>query len=269
MLHRQLLGEVGMASRARLLSCKGKNAGAWLLAIPMDQSSVLPNAAYRTAFRLRLGLPPVDVMPVRCHCGYDLSRDHYHHLSCNREKATTVNHRHDLIVDAIFFWSRRAGSVALKEPEDLDHRDERRADLLITMSCGEILTDVVVRHPNAPSLVSRAAQAPLAAALDAEQYKRARYGDMAESMGAAFSAFAVETYGAFGPQAAELVERIAAYARISDCWPSKSVLTGLTNAVAMAIQKGNARVLATGIKRSRAALRTGYGRSARIARASG
>jgi hypothetical protein len=203
--HRQLLDCATMGSRAQLLSCKGKNAGTWLLAIPMCQSTMLPNAAYRSAFRLRLGLPPVDEMPVRCHCGFDLDSDPHHHLSCNREKATTVNHRHDLIVDAIFFWARRAGCVVLKEPEDLDDRDERRADLLITMTTKEILADVVVRHPCAPSLVSQAAQAPLAAALDAERYKAARYRETAENMGAVFSAFAVETYGAFGPQAAELV----------------------------------------------------------------
>jgi hypothetical protein len=208
-------------------------------------------------------------MPIRCFCGDDLSNDPYHHLSCSKEKATTVTHRHDLVRHAIEGWIKRVGGSAWAEPEHLHYEDGRRADLLITMAHQQVLTDVVVRHPTAPSTVAKAAQEQLFVAKEAEKRKETRHKPTADRIGAAFSAFAVESYGAFGPQAAALVDRIAAYADTTSKWASVAVRSNLINAVAVAVQKGNAIILASGLQRSRESFHGGHDRRARGRRRAG
>jgi len=50
----------------RVASLTGPGSGAFMSAVPTERALTLPDAAFRHAVRLRLGLPPCDRMPQRC-----------------------------------------------------------------------------------------------------------------------------------------------------------------------------------------------------------
>ena len=62
--------------RARLLSCSGPHA--WIQAVTSDPELLLTNQQFQLASRLRLGVPPLDLMPSHCACGSDFSSDCNH-----------------------------------------------------------------------------------------------------------------------------------------------------------------------------------------------
>jgi hypothetical protein len=209
-----LLTQGTASDRARLLSCQGKFSGAWLTALPMDSSTRISSFDYRLAMRLRLGLPPSDAMPARCACGDLLKNDQIHFLSCNLLRRTCINFQHNRIVQTIHAWILRAGGTSLVEPTHLSLRDNSRPDLRVTLGDRNFLVDAVCCHPTAPTHVS-AGQAPLGTALQAVTGKNARYTDMACEQGATFIPFAVETYGAFAPDACNFIRDIADHAENS------------------------------------------------------
>jgi hypothetical protein len=74
----------------------------------------------------------------------------------------------------------------------------------------DLLADVVVSHPLAPSHRRRAATGgPNAVAVARARKKHKKYDNIAARHGATFFAFATETSGGLVPEAMELLERIA------------------------------------------------------------
>ena len=66
----QLLDETSAADRARLRSCAGKYAGAWLNCIPKLALFRMSPADFRACLRLRLGLEQLCIRTdVKCRCG--------------------------------------------------------------------------------------------------------------------------------------------------------------------------------------------------------
>ena len=77
-----------------------------------------------------------------------------------------------------------------------------RPDLEIIVSGRSLLVDVAVVHPAAPGRKSVTA---LAATRDIERNKEAKYRNVALGRGVKFLAFVVESYGALGNQAEEVL----------------------------------------------------------------
>ena len=109
--------------------------------------------------------------------------------------------------------------------------------------------DVAVVHPSAPS---RRSLTPLAATRDIENAKAAKYSLVASERGARFMAFIAESYGALGKQAMELLKLLD---KILDRAPARPFeLSGraVMEALAVALQRGNAFVSHLGSARARA-----------------
>ena len=52
-----------LTTHSRLLSVAAPGASTWVAATAFDATTTIPNDAYKSAARLRLGLPPRDIMP--------------------------------------------------------------------------------------------------------------------------------------------------------------------------------------------------------------
>ena len=67
----------------------------------LHSSLVIPDHDFEIAWRLRIGVIPMDGLPTLCKCGAHMSEPlgHYDHaLSCNLAKKTTMYFRHNLIL---------------------------------------------------------------------------------------------------------------------------------------------------------------------------
>ena len=136
--------------------------------------------------------------------------------------------------------------------ESRSFKDDRvRPDLEIILADRVVFVDVAIAHPACPS---RGATAPLGAARSAEGTKRGKYSPLAARHGATFLAFAVETYGAFGPQAEQVIRLIISHGARFSFGPRGSRGRGLpAQLVAVAIQKGNSLVARCGSLAARSA----------------
>jgi hypothetical protein len=246
------LAAASRRSQARILSLRGRHAGAWLTTLPTNQATTMHDEAFRIAMRFRLDLPPAERMPRWCACGYDLREDPWHHLSCQKLKATTITHRHDMVVQCSALWIKRAGGAAMVEPRQLDRSSNCHPDIDAVCGARRTLVDVTVCHPTAPSYVQLGlGLAALGTAKRREQDKHRKYDAMATRLNTRFCAFAVETYGAFGEEAQQFCKDVASFATLScTTWPWKAVQRGMVNAISIAVQQGNAVAVLRGLQRS-------------------
>ena len=114
----------------------------------------------------------------------------------------------------------------------------------------QILVDVMVRQPLAPSLLHHAGRAQGVLA-EAERSKRRRYERLTRARGMEFVPFSLETTGAFGEDALRLIREIAGFAHAtSPDLRRGAVLSSIVAAVSVAVQRGNALATSTGMQRS-------------------
>ena len=97
--------------------------------------------------------------------------------------------------------------------------------------------DATIIHTCAPSHLHASAIAARAAAAVAESHKTQKYADLGDRYD--FRPIGVETLGAFGPQALELVESLVA--RIHAQTGESGARSRIYRRLAAAVQAGNAR----------------------------
>ena len=251
----RLYQEADGVTRARMLSSAGYGAGAWLTAVPTETALTMSDESYQLAWRLRLGIPPYDDLPERCgskDCLASLRTDAYHYLSCVYVRRTAVTTRHDHLVRLFASMAREAGAFAIVEPSF----DGARPDGEIcwaTWSTRRDLVDVSVIHPTAASYV-RAAQTQLGAAKVRETQKKTRYADLAESSHCNLVPLVFETYGALSQCCQDFVAQLnTAFLSAPGAEDLRDQRSVILQRLSVALQSGNARVLAEGRQRSLAA----------------
>ena len=128
------------------------------------------------------------------------------------------------------------------EPVGVSERDSRRFDG-VTVAAYEsgrpLACDATIIHTCAPSHLKIAVSAAGAAAAAAESHKRMHYSDLNGRFD--FRAVGLETLGAFGPQAIELVESLVS--RVRSQTGDLCARSRITRRLAAAIQAGNARTI--------------------------
>lgn len=243
-----LFQEASSESRARMLSCAGAGAGAWITAIPTSSELVMLDSAYQFAQRLRLGLPPSDALPDKCACGSRVASYPNHFLVCQLLKASGATARHDRVVRVFAAVAREAGAVVDVEPRT----DGDRPDAEITWPDAIDLVDVSVTHAGASALNHGAAREPLRAAGVRERRKLARYANLASGLNVKFVPLVLETYGALAERTQDYVRKLS-LARVSRPegrdLPDQSGV--IMQRLAVALQTGNARVQEDGLRRAR------------------
>ena len=234
---------------ALLNSTSVKDAGRWLTVVPSQPEFELRNPHFETAAKIRLGIKPADTLltfPNRCPLCHRPTHidDVLHCLSCIAFRRNSITFRHDLVVSAINSYAHRSCITTEVEPRRLSIDSRKKPDLKLFIDNTVTLADITVRHPTAVSHLSTSASAPLATLKAAEREKTRKYCQMAKENNAKFIPFAVETYGAIGDGARELIRLIANAAYNSSAvYSAKTIEQGLLSAVAIAVQRGNAIVI--------------------------
>ena len=243
-----------LRDQQRLVSSSANKAGAWLNSIPSSPELVINDADFILAVRHRLGLPCAEELPIMCACEkVALADDVSHFHSCQKQKRTSITARHDFIVRALAKLFRRVGAVVHIEPR-IYGSERLRPDLDITFPDQSFMVDVAVTHPTAPS---RQQATPLAAASHVEHTKSAKYNALARRRATTFLPFVMESYGAYGAQAEQVLKILSSKAKNSVITlPSGvgSFAEYAARTLSLALQKGNALVARRGATEAWAAV---------------
>ena len=213
---------------ARVRSCAGPGAGAWLLTVPAHKGLELDNSTFLTACLLRLGLPlPPALTASACVCGAELDPYGDHLFCCKRGKER--HFRHDVLVEE---FRRIMSEVKLPAESEVTLRrlrvfphnvdpDEKRMDLYWVEEGKGRLGDVTVAHPtrddstNENRKVNRAnGRRDGRAGMDADAKKKRKYGSAARAGGHDFTAVPVETFDRWSAATASLLRRLARRLRV-------------------------------------------------------
>ena len=249
---------------ARLRSCGGPGAAAWLTVTPTTPDLTLPDSLYRIACRVRMGhqvigtnvtCQNIDRNGVTCKHVFDQQGDHAH--TCKRGK--NIHKRHDnqrRMISKILRENRIGAEEEVRVPEwDRVNRSGyvKRAVLDIRVEGGPggpvKYIDTRVTHPTGGTNQTIAAATNGAAALRSEQSKITRYSSDVIPL-------VCETYGRWGAratrwwrdlarQAAEADpqlrshERLATAGLLSHWWGRTSVALQRANAEAVLSAKGH------------------------------
>jgi hypothetical protein len=244
--HALLLEKANQRNRARLRAVSQKNAGSWLLAMPIETLGLRIRPEEMRCLLLRhLGLP-LSGSPRSCPRCHTQELDVYgdHAISC----ATGGDriHRHDALRDRLHGFISAAGLTATVEERNIVASSSRRpGDIFIrnwTMGRPAAL-DVTVTSPLQASLVSRAAEIDGAAANVRETSKDVKNAEACDEAGVDFIPLAVETFGGWAPQARAAIKKIAGYWGARKGRPREKAVNEVHQTLSVTLQRGNAAMM--------------------------
>jgi hypothetical protein len=236
--------------RAIISSASGPGASRWISALAPALPLRMTNAQVVEAFRFLLDLPTaVDTTMGRvCICGDPIGDLHHYH-TCMRAASGSWTVRHNYVVEVLQRYLTEAGLTPLREEpfhETADLSQFCKPDLAYVVGGNLVFLDVSITHPAAGSAVARASRRAGAAAREREQEKLRRYTAAQRLHHATVVPFVLETYGAMGRMAQKCVRRIARYAADYAGKSYRPFLAGMIAEIAMALQRGNGRVIEQG-----------------------
>jgi hypothetical protein len=254
----ELAHSTGEEDRARILSCRHKESGAFLNAIPKLPFFRLSPVDFRIALNLRLGRPQ-SCIPRRqlCLCGDAVDPRGYHYLTC--KYGGHLISRHNNLVTVGHAMVRASGtfsSVSGLQTHLEGHlgRDGKRLipDQL-AHEWGEdglhTLFDYAVCHPCASSYVGQAASTSGAAADNRQRRKRDKYAGACSHEGFNFRAPIFETFGAYSAHMGQFMTEAQQRAanQLPDgtihTWTSAKFSQYYRQRFSVSLQRGNAKAI--------------------------
>jgi len=241
----------GPDMRVLLQATSAKASYAWLLAVPQqdcEDDLTLDNTDLRIALALRLGTSPAHPDLAKhlgmCPCERVCLADNPSHALACKHNQGFVTQRHDQVVATLARYARIAELPCKMEPSgtELQGQPHNKPDLRITLANKRTYVDARIVNCLAPSNRARALT-QLAVADKAAKDKTTKWAPKANAVGATFVPFVAETPGGLHKQAVGLIKAIAAACSDYAMYSRLEMLTTLTQAVAVAIQRGNARIL--------------------------
>ena len=219
-LQKQHFDSVSVEGQARLNSCGGEGASAFLVACPGPQTT-MNNEDPRATILRRLGAEDSQLTTEEetCLCGKPASK--YHLETCKYRSAIAT---HDTMVRTVNDVAREAGcTVSLKEPRGIFEDGQGGPDGLVVQSLlGTVghfgqgrarderyVYDATIIHPLQPALLKAGQGRPLTAAKHAEQEKRKKYQERATAVHLGFKAFAFESFGAMGSELVDFLRQLS------------------------------------------------------------
>jgi hypothetical protein len=195
--------------RACTLSQKNSCSNCVHNTIPTINNNALPPAAQRSTNKLRTRtlILPTNV----CVCG-SCTLNPSHALSCKKLRGRFV--RHDVIVSLLASMLRAAGFVARAEVMVVDGTS-MRMDIVVTLPTEVLWIDVSIINPEMATYLGKAKCAHQLR----EQEKIYKWEKHATTAGASFFPFVMETYGALGERADNLLLTIAQKAQQAYPYP--------------------------------------------------
>lgn len=254
-----------LADKARIVACRVKRSGTWLTVFPASYDLTLLDTHYALAFRLRLGLPPQDDLPLTCKCGTLLAPDPNHFLSCKLFRRTIITTRHDLILHSLVTFIRATSAAVYVEPKFFGQNEgggRLRPDAQVFLPSETSTLDVSITHPSSPSYALQGSKSPLALAKLRESFKHSKYDGQAISERAKFYPFVMETFGGFGKEALAFIKKISIlHSEHSSVQVHRNACSSrIIRTLSILLQRGNARAQMVGAQTAReaAGLLCGY-----------
>jgi hypothetical protein len=154
-----------------------------------------------------------------------------------------ANTRHNEVADVLQHTALLLGAQAKREVQGLVRKSKLRPDLQIFFPGRMLLTDIVVSHPITASRVQKRGSSTKTAQLD----KRTKYSSVSAQLGAELLPFSVATYGGLADDAMKLVQALGEEGEEAmGAWSKEEIIRYTLSVTAVAIQRGNARVMLAG-----------------------
>jgi hypothetical protein len=240
---------------SRILASSAPGAGTWLCASAFSAETIIPSVHYQLAARLRLGLPPKDIMPLNCYSCHQYSprslslveKDEWHFMHCMEgHGGREITLRHHQVVRVVKKYAELAGAQVIIEPHHVFSESNKRPDLQIIMNHKCYLLDIAITNPTAPTNVSNG-QTLLGQASAYEKIKTRKYDELARAQHSDFIPFVIETYGGIGGKAQQFLSELSVFAHDHlTTYSHFDVVSGLRYAMACSVQRGNALIALAG-----------------------
>ena len=181
--------------------------------------------------RLAAGLDPTEHLQPQCDlCGESIVANHdlanpraaqpWHALTCTMLKRCAITTRHNAALNLLCKFARTHGVLCRQEPKDNAHLVP---DGEFHLPLSTALIDVSGTHPHAATYRVNAVRSTGATVRTREAYKRNKYNAYAESAGADFVPFVLDTYGYIGKEGLDFVDRIISQSSLAS--PSAYAMT--------------------------------------------
>ena len=258
----------GAQAAARIRSCSGGAASAFLEALPTTHDLRIANSAMAWELRLRLG---IQIMPLnnagrRCACGAALrgAQDADHALVCDKQSGVRTL-RHDNLNKVWCGVARCAGVASAVEPKlrmlqmqpgvrrHEEAREDARGDALLAMSDGMLVIDVNVVHAPAQKYVEGTVLRGSSSAVDgaaaamAEDNKASEYRHDVDGGAYAWEPVVMESCGRLGKGAMRVLNRLALVAAESDGVEKHVFVQRAQQVLSVARVRGNALIWKGGL----------------------
>jgi hypothetical protein len=233
--------------QARIRSASDRNASQWLTTLPLVPELTMTDEEFAAAVCFRIGAV---AKVANCACGQlidDSHFDHAHH--CRLVGKGAYNIRHDLVLKALQRMANRTGAYveveySSKRPH---HQPRQRPDALFSGLRLNLLTDVAIATPTAPSHAKRSAGTTLAAAKKIEKAKITKYSAYATREECELVPFVLESYGAWGTEAERVIGKLSDMVRRfsdiddgGDQMVQQRFMNDCRRNISVALQRGNA-----------------------------
>ena len=155
--------------------------------------------------------------------------------------------RHNAVLHILARWIKNIGGFApTVEPSKIgpDRKKRTRADLDAIIAGLRFISDVSIVNPLAASHLS-SAQSMMEAAEKRAKSKAEKFADLNQF--GKFFPMVVETTGGMHKDFAVAIKEIIRASMRSGLWAPRDVVHGIRASVAVAVQRGNASMVATGL----------------------
>ena len=246
-----LLNSCSLADKARLLSVSSPHASAWISVVPSSSLGLhLDPNEFQTAVKWWLGVNhpsfSSDGNPMVCplcpNCALDPLG--YHCVTC--KSGGDVPTRHNTLRNAVHSTFERAGLSAHLEVGcgwGKDNARTRPADILVTnWDCGTSAAfDITVTSPLNSLNMLEAGMYQGVSAKSAEHRKHTENDPKCVALAWRCIPLAVESYGAWGPEASKAFSQVATRLAIRGNTPKAKIVAELYGRLSLLLVRANAR----------------------------
>jgi hypothetical protein len=243
----QLSDKFRSGYHAHVVSLSSPHTGVWLSVIPRGRRFEMRDTEFVIAARMRLYVQGHKVQLKRCFCQRFHNEtgvyvdDPIHGLSCLLTRGRQITARHDMMTDAVATGLRQCGTRVRVEQKGEEQKTNQRPDLFAVVNDIPTLYDGGVVQPSA---VSYRGKGPLVRANEYAKEKIAKYADLAMENDARFIPFIVECNGGYGEHALYVLDDLKVFAHEEAlAFAPSEVVRDMMDAVAIAIQRGNAMAI--------------------------
>jgi hypothetical protein len=192
-----------------------------------------------------------------------LRDDPWHWLTCP-DLVVELTCRHDEVADALQHAALLIGAQVRREVKGLKRESKIRPDVQMVFPGRMLLTDVAVSHPLTENYIARNKSSGAAK----QHEKHGKYSSVAKRLIAELLPYSMETCGGMADDAMKLVQAMGEEgAQTMGMWTSAQITRYIISLTAVAVQRGNARIMLAGRMRSLRELGSGKGAAKKLRRA--